>query len=203
MRDRNGGRIRIWQGTGCEPCRPASPIGPTDRAVTNAEFWSPLRTGRSRVTSRTCCPGEISTVCIRGSALALGDHASRIRPLSRRRPEFCTSRAASTVCPSLAAVSPERANTNCRVPAARATSNVTAAASNPSRPTNAIAGQGDSATGSTQISATSPARPVRITSVVPARPRVFRRARRPDWRLRVLPPAAAGYGDAMSVAPSP
>lgn len=203
LRDRNGGRIRICQGTRCECCLPASPNGPIDLAVTKADLWSPLRTGRSVVTSRTRCPGAIFTSCIRGSALALGDHASRTCPRKRRGPGFSTSRTASTGCPSLAVVSPDRVKTSRRVLAARRMSSTIAAASAPARTANAVAGHGDNATGSTQASATKPARPVRTTTVAPVRLRESRPARRRDERLRARPPDATGYDAATSAAPSP
>ena len=116
LRDRNGGRIRICHGTRCERCRPASPSGPTERAVTNADCWSPRRTGRSRVSTLN--------LLARGDIHADGCAARRARWAARRRgPGRGTaggrrSRSISTAAtgwPSRAAVSPDRVNRSRRV----------------------------------------------------------------------------------------
>jgi hypothetical protein len=66
LRDKNGGRMRICHGTRWELCLPASPSGPMARAVINAESWSPLRTGRSSVSTPIRRPGARFTGWVRG-----------------------------------------------------------------------------------------------------------------------------------------
>ncbi len=203
FRDRNGGRMRICHGTRCELCLPASPSGPIERAVTNAERWSPRRTGRSEVSTRICWPAGISSAWVRGSARALGGQASRTWPRNRRRPAFSIVSSALTTSPSRAAVAPDRVNWSGRVLAANDTSTTTAATNRASNTANAVAGQGDSAIGRTQISATSPVRPVRTTIAAPERSSGCRRARHRDWHPPARPPAAAPPGAGVWDGPSP
>ena len=96
LRDRNGGSTRTWPATARELCRPASPSGPIERAVTAAARWSPRRTGCSAVWIWCCAPAGTLTVWARGVAPALGGHASRMLPRNRRRPSLSTCSPAST-----------------------------------------------------------------------------------------------------------
>ncbi len=90
LREVNGGSTRTRQGTSCDPCRPASPSGPSERTVTRAAGRSPRRVGRSRVVSRRRSPAGTSSRCRCSTAPALGGQASRSRPRTRRRDGLVT-----------------------------------------------------------------------------------------------------------------
>jgi len=203
LRDRNGGSTRTWPGTARELCRPASPSGPIERAVTAAALLSPRRTGCSVVWMWCCAPAGTMTAWARGVAPALGGQASRILPRNRRRPSLSIRSPASTCWPSRVEVSGERVYRNRRGLAASPASAATTIASVASNATKAFAGQSDTAIGRTQISATKPARPVRITSGAPEPMPRSRRAHRRVWRLPTRPPDAASPGAAALGGPWP
>ncbi len=203
LRDRKAGRMRTVQAIRRDRCRPASPSGPSVRTVVVADRSSPRRTGRSVVCTTVDPCARISSGWLRGSARALGAHASRMRPRNRRPVPLFTCIVRSTVSPRRADVPPDRVSSTPAGLGASRTSASTATANAASSIANDVAGHGDTAIGSRHTSATSAVRPVSTTSVVPARLPGSRRAPRPRWRPRARLPDAARSGAAVSVSPSP
>ena len=202
---RNGGSTRTVHGTGCRRCRAASPSGPTERTMTTADVLSPRRSGVRVLVTEACPPAGTRSAARPGTACALGCQAARAvaaqRPPARVAHRERDGRRLAEQHPGVAGPGdPQPPQAGAPAPGRRRWPRPAAGSPPAAQPRYGT--PGPAARRSARQCGPPGQGHGRVTGA-PARRRAPPPARRPAWRLRVPPRAAAGPGAAGSAGPAP